>query len=355
MLLYVLTQGNPSVTPPHRSVTSQASHCLDPFSHRGVLPACRVPPVSPLLLPMVGAGPRRPPRDGVFHLDPFPVLILAYKRSHHSPISVLCPRGRLNPCRYEWLLLLLCGRCLSKAQHWDELGVWGGHASRCLSRKLQPTAGRGTEGVLNEQDLCNHLLYVQIILGQLWHFCALANMAVQLGYQPAPPSRCRVHCLLVGWLRSRCVPAACGQNCYDVGKLWAEQQSSDILQAAGSLVLHSFLVSAYVIFLFSPFFLFCFYFTSQGHDDAVPCAVLKSVDSFSFLHHPVHQRSLEILQRCKEEKYSKAPIPPFSLMPHSHGGNGDQVHSAQEGWNHPAALWAILLAAKRCLDPIWNQ
>uniref|UniRef100_A0A8D0GXQ6 Myosin IXA n=1 Tax=Sphenodon punctatus TaxID=8508 RepID=A0A8D0GXQ6_SPHPU len=43
-----------------------------------------------------------------------------------------------------------------------------------------------------------------------------------------------------------------------------------------------------------------------GHDDAVPCAVLKSVDSFSFLHHPVHQRSLEILQRCKEEKYSKS-------------------------------------------------
>ncbi|XP_007231906.3 unconventional myosin-IXAa isoform X4 [Astyanax mexicanus] len=41
-----------------------------------------------------------------------------------------------------------------------------------------------------------------------------------------------------------------------------------------------------------------------GHDDAAPCAVLKSVDSFSFLHHPVHQRSLEILQRCKEEKYT---------------------------------------------------
>lgn len=51
--------------------------------------------------------------------------------------------------------------------------------------------------------------------------------------------------------------------------------------------------------LFSTF-LFCF--ASQGHDDAV----LKSVDSFSFLHHPVHQRSLEILQRCQEEKYSKA-------------------------------------------------
>ncbi|XP_043838873.1 unconventional myosin-IXa [Dromiciops gliroides] len=52
-----------------------------------------------------------------------------------------------------------------------------------------------------------------------------------------------------------------------------------------------------------------------GNDDAVPCAVLKSVDSFSFLHHPVHQRSLEILQRCKEEKYSitrKSPRTPLS-------------------------------------------
>ncbi|XP_016140035.1 unconventional myosin-IXa-like [Sinocyclocheilus grahami] len=39
----------------------------------------------------------------------------------------------------------------------------------------------------------------------------------------------------------------------------------------------------------------------SGHDAAAP--VVKSVDSFSFLHHPVHQRSLEILQRCKEEKY----------------------------------------------------
>ncbi|XP_061888134.1 unconventional myosin-IXAa isoform X2 [Entelurus aequoreus] len=41
-----------------------------------------------------------------------------------------------------------------------------------------------------------------------------------------------------------------------------------------------------------------------GHDEAAPCAVLKSVDSFSFLQHPVHQRSLEILQRCKEEKHT---------------------------------------------------
>ncbi|XP_035992065.1 LOW QUALITY PROTEIN: unconventional myosin-IXAa [Fundulus heteroclitus] len=41
-----------------------------------------------------------------------------------------------------------------------------------------------------------------------------------------------------------------------------------------------------------------------GHDDAAPCAVLKKMDSFSFLQHPVHQRSLEILQRCKEEKHT---------------------------------------------------
>ncbi|KAG8507431.1 Unconventional myosin-IXa [Galemys pyrenaicus] len=46
-----------------------------------------------------------------------------------------------------------------------------------------------------------------------------------------------------------------------------------------------------------------------GHDDTAPCAILKSMDSFSFLQHPVHQRSLEILQRCKEEKYSKAINP----------------------------------------------
>ncbi|KAK5901833.1 hypothetical protein CesoFtcFv8_007152 [Champsocephalus esox] len=52
-----------------------------------------------------------------------------------------------------------------------------------------------------------------------------------------------------------------------------------------------------------------------GSDAAVPCAVVKTVDSFSFLHHPVHQRSLEILQRCKDEKYSitrKNPRTPLS-------------------------------------------
>ncbi|XP_028304974.1 unconventional myosin-IXa-like isoform X2 [Gouania willdenowi] len=55
--------------------------------------------------------------------------------------------------------------------------------------------------------------------------------------------------------------------------------------------------------------------TKTGNDAAVPCAVVKSVDNFSFLHHPVHQRSLEILQRCKDEKYSitrKNPRTPFS-------------------------------------------
>ncbi|KAI3370612.1 hypothetical protein L3Q82_007180 [Scortum barcoo] len=52
-----------------------------------------------------------------------------------------------------------------------------------------------------------------------------------------------------------------------------------------------------------------------GNDAAVPSAVVKTVDSFSFLHHPVHQRSLEILQRCKDEKYNitrKNPRTPLS-------------------------------------------
>ncbi|XP_066491078.1 unconventional myosin-IXa isoform X1 [Tiliqua scincoides] len=70
-----------------------------------------------------------------------------------------------------------------------------------------------------------------------------------------------------------------------------------------------------------------------GHDDAV----LKSVDSFSFLHHPVHQRSLEILQRCKEEKYSitrKRPRTPLSDL---QGVNTINEKSQRDsygiGWN----------------------
>lgn len=42
------------------------------------------------------------------------------------------------------------------------------------------------------------------------------------------------------------------------------------------------------------------------------------MDSVSFLQHPVHQRSLEILQRCKEEKYSKAANPENSVSSHIH-------------------------------------
>ncbi|XP_043981408.1 unconventional myosin-IXAa-like isoform X1 [Gambusia affinis] len=57
--------------------------------------------------------------------------------------------------------------------------------------------------------------------------------------------------------------------------------------------------------------------SKTGNDAAVPCAVVKTVDSFSFIHHPVHQRSLEILQRCKDEKYSiarKNPRTPLSAL-----------------------------------------
>uniref|UniRef100_A0A671QS51 Unconventional myosin-IXa-like n=1 Tax=Sinocyclocheilus anshuiensis TaxID=1608454 RepID=A0A671QS51_9TELE len=83
----------------------------------------------------------------------------------------------------------------------------------------------------------------------------------------------------------------------------------------------------------------------RRHDAAAP--VVKSVDSFSFLHHPVHQRSLEILQRCKEEKYSKAAFPsshlPSCLCPSVlHLRNpctplsdlqGSNSLNQREGWN----------------------
>ncbi|XP_040888814.1 unconventional myosin-IXAa isoform X3 [Toxotes jaculatrix] len=74
-----------------------------------------------------------------------------------------------------------------------------------------------------------------------------------------------------------------------------------------------------------------------GHDDAAPCAVLKSVDSFSFLQHPVHQRSLEILQRCKEEKYSvarKSPRTPLSDLQGSNTINEKSPRGSPGlGWN----------------------
>ncbi|XP_069021786.1 unconventional myosin-IXAa isoform X2 [Embiotoca jacksoni] len=74
-----------------------------------------------------------------------------------------------------------------------------------------------------------------------------------------------------------------------------------------------------------------------GHDDAAPCAVLKSVDSFSFLQHPVHQRSLEILQRCKEEKHSvsrKSPRTPLSDLQGSNTINEKSPRSSPGlGWN----------------------
>uniref|UniRef100_A0A665V4L5 Myosin IXA n=1 Tax=Echeneis naucrates TaxID=173247 RepID=A0A665V4L5_ECHNA len=71
-----------------------------------------------------------------------------------------------------------------------------------------------------------------------------------------------------------------------------------------------------------------------GHDGAAPCAVLKSVDSFSFLQHPVHQRSLEILQRCKEEKYSVTRRSPRTPLLDLQGSNAIVEKSSPGlGWN----------------------
>ncbi|XP_045443292.1 unconventional myosin-IXa isoform X13 [Pipistrellus kuhlii] len=74
-----------------------------------------------------------------------------------------------------------------------------------------------------------------------------------------------------------------------------------------------------------------------GHDDTAPCAILKSMDSFSFLQHPVHQRSLEILQRCKEEKYSvtrKNPRIPLSDLQSMNTLNEKNQHDTFDmAWN----------------------
>ncbi|KAL0967924.1 hypothetical protein UPYG_G00259890 [Umbra pygmaea] len=69
---------------------------------------------------------------------------------------------------------------------------------------------------------------------------------------------------------------------------------------------------------------------TAGSDAAVPC-VVKSVDSFSFLHHPVHQRSLEILQRCKDEKYNITRKTPRSPLSDLQGTNTLNEKSARDG------------------------
>ncbi|CAL8352353.1 unnamed protein product [Merluccius merluccius] len=87
---------------------------------------------------------------------------------------------------------------------------------------------------------------------------------------------------------------------------------------------------------------------STGHDGAAPCAVLNIADSFSFLQHPVHQRSLEILQRCKEEKYSGARRSPRTPLSDLQGSNTLNERSPRyaslPGWNgrvgRQSRLWS---------------
>ncbi|XP_069758507.1 unconventional myosin-IXAa isoform X2 [Narcine bancroftii] len=90
-----------------------------------------------------------------------------------------------------------------------------------------------------------------------------------------------------------------------------------------------------------------------GHDDAVPYPVLKGVDSFSFLHHPVHQRSLEILQRCKEEKYSitrKTPRTPLSSLQGTNTINDKPPRELQGiSWNGRASIQSPRLTSSHSL------
>uniref|UniRef100_A0A8C8JCV1 Myosin IXa-like 1 n=1 Tax=Oncorhynchus tshawytscha TaxID=74940 RepID=A0A8C8JCV1_ONCTS len=91
-----------------------------------------------------------------------------------------------------------------------------------------------------------------------------------------------------------------------------------------------------------------------GNDAAVPC-VVKSVDSFSFLHHPVHQRSLEILQRCKDEKYSIARKNPRTPLSDIHGTNTLNEKSASNkcpkmSYSSDRVLTAVPLSVQHLLD-----
>ncbi|XP_058500788.1 unconventional myosin-IXAb-like isoform X1 [Solea solea] len=69
-----------------------------------------------------------------------------------------------------------------------------------------------------------------------------------------------------------------------------------------------------------------------GNDAAVPCTAVKTVDSFSFLHHPVHQRSLEILQRCKDEKYSITRKNPRTPLSDLQGTNALNEKASRDGY-----------------------
>ncbi|XP_028286223.1 unconventional myosin-IXa-like isoform X7 [Parambassis ranga] len=69
-----------------------------------------------------------------------------------------------------------------------------------------------------------------------------------------------------------------------------------------------------------------------GNDAAVPCTVVKTVDNFSFLHHPVHQRSLEILQRCKDEKYSITRKNPRTPLSDLQGTNALNEKASRDGY-----------------------
>ncbi|XP_023608935.1 unconventional myosin-IXa [Myotis lucifugus] len=90
-----------------------------------------------------------------------------------------------------------------------------------------------------------------------------------------------------------------------------------------------------------------------GHDDTAPCAILKSMDSFSFLQHPVHQRSLEILQRCKEEKYSvtrKNPRTPLSDLQGINTLNEKNQHDTFDiAWNGRTGIHQSRLSSNTSL------
>ncbi|XP_018621037.2 unconventional myosin-IXa-like isoform X2 [Scleropages formosus] len=91
----------------------------------------------------------------------------------------------------------------------------------------------------------------------------------------------------------------------------------------------------------------------SGREDAVPCAALKSVDTFSFLLHPVHQRSLEILQRCKEEKHSIARKSPRTPLSDLQGAN--TLNEKSWGQESASSTWSGRGTRSSRLNPSGQQ
>lgn len=154
MLPYVLAQGNSSVTSSHRSMMYLGEFWL-PWSVNWMLTErcclvtewhlCNVSSNTGLEL-----GHQSPPRDGFFQLlaSTHHYFCLLLKNSPTSIQSMSLKEYWILVNTSNFFFPFIC-QYPSKTQNWDEMRIWGACAWEHLCRKLQLTAGRGTERILN--------------------------------------------------------------------------------------------------------------------------------------------------------------------------------------------------------------